>query len=127
MVGVLVLGYAAFLLHQNGPGGVPWLPDCLFHKFTGLHCPGCGMTRAANATLHGHLGAAFRFNPVGMILLPLACSVSGWSFSAGSGESRCRSALKSGRGEPVVILWIVVGFWISRNLPWWPFTLLAPH
>ena len=30
------------------------------------------MTRAAAAILHGDLAAAFRYNPVGFVLLPLA-------------------------------------------------------
>ena len=36
---------------------------CMFHNLTGLDCPGCGMTRAAHALLHGRLYQAFRFNP----------------------------------------------------------------
>lgn len=127
MVGVLVLGYAAFQLHQNGPNGVPWLPDCLFHKFTGLHCPGCGMTRAASATLHGRLGAAFRFNPVGMILLPLACFGLGLELVGWVRGKALPFRLHVGARGAWVILWIVAGFWILRNLPWWPFTLLAPR
>ena len=72
-LGLIPLVVAAFQLYQRGPFGQSWLPGCLFHKLTGLNCPGCGMTRAAHATLHGQLGEAFRFNPLGMVLLPLAC------------------------------------------------------
>lgn len=25
------------------------------------------------------------------------------------------------------LFWVTLGFWILRNLPWWPFSLLAPH
>jgi hypothetical protein len=27
----------------------------------------------------------------------------------------------------LVIFWCIVLYWISRNLPWYPFVLLAPH
>lgn len=126
ILGILALAGAAWLLRQGGPNGLPWFPGCTFHWLTGLNCPGCGMTRAAHATLHGRLGEAFRFNPVGMVLLPLA--------SVGVGLE----TLGWVRGKPLpfrmnvgsvgawVIVWIVIGFWIFRNLPWWPFTLLSP-
>lgn len=124
---VLGLVAAAVMLRENGPAGMAWLfPECPFHRLTGLHCPGCGMTRAAHAALNGRIGAAFHFNPLGMILLPaasvaLGLEVVGWI-----------------RGKPLPlrvtvssrvawgIVWAVLAFWILRNLPVWPFTLLAP-
>lgn len=125
-LGVLALAVAACLLYQNGPTGLAWLPNCKFNEFTGLHCPGCGMTRAAHATLHGRIGEAFRFNPVGMILLPLAVvglaiEIGGWVR-----EKPLPFRLSVGVRGAWVIVWVIAGFWILRNLPWWPFTLLAP-
>jgi len=35
---------------------------CLFYKLTGLHCPGCGNTRAALALLRLDFPAAFSYN-----------------------------------------------------------------
>ena len=40
----------------------PWLPECPFHKWTGLLCPGCGGTRATLALLHGDWAASLRCN-----------------------------------------------------------------
>lgn len=125
-LGVLILAVSAFVLRQNGPDGVPWLPSCLFHKLTGLHCPGCGMTRAAHAMFHGDIAGAFRFNPVGMVLLPVALvgvglEVIGWA--------RVKPFPYRLRTSPRVawsIAILVIAFTIFRNLPWWPFTLLAP-
>ncbi len=128
MVAVAVLcGVAAALLFQMGPNGLAVGPLCLFQRWTGLHCAGCGMTRATFAMMHGDPVSAFRYNPLGMILFPIAMvgaliEAIGWA---------CGRPLpwrmKVGARGAVCLLWLVVSFWILRNLPWWPFTLLAPH
>jgi hypothetical protein len=84
------------------------------------------MTRAAHATLHGRIGEAFRFNPVAMILLPLAGIGVGLEILGWVRGKPLRFRLNVGAAGAWAILWIVVAFWILRNLPWWPFTLLAP-
>lgn len=35
---------------------------CFFKRLTGIPCPGCGMTRAFLAILHGHLQQAIYYN-----------------------------------------------------------------
>lgn len=125
-LGVLSLAIAAFALRQSGPSGLPWLPPCLFHRWTGLNCAGCGMTRAAHAALNGEIAQAFRFNPVGMILLPLA--VFGLALEA-AGWVRGKPLpfrLYLGAKTGWILVGIIVSFWILRNIPAWPFTLLAP-
>ena len=124
-VGACAVLLLAFSLYHFGPSA-PWFPGCLFHQLTGLDCPGCGMTRAVHATLHGRFGEAFRFNPVGMVLFPAALlgiglELVGWA-----------------RGKPLPVrfriggrwAWAIFGgllvFWVLRNIPLWPFTLLAP-
>ncbi|GAA5119767.1 DUF2752 domain-containing protein [Luteolibacter yonseiensis] len=125
-LGVLLLSVAAYLLRQSGPNGLPWLPRCMFHEITGLHCAGCGMTRAAYAALHGEIGTAFRYNPVGMILLPLAgmgvgLQLLGWVRGRPL-PFRLDVGVKGGWGIAIAL----IAFWILRNIPSWPFTLLAP-
>ncbi len=98
----------------------------MLHDLTGLNCPGCGMTRAAHATLQGRLVDAFRFNPVGMILLPvvsvgLGIEVLNWTL-----KKPLPFRLKiSARGGWILVA-VIIGFGILRNIPLWPFTLLAP-
>ncbi len=123
---MIALAIAAFQLHQRGPFGQAWLPGCMFHKLTGLHCPGCGMTRAAHATLHGRLGEAFRFNPLGMILLPLAFIGVGIEVIGWVRRKPLPFRLNAGGKGAWAIVWLVVSFWILRNLTYWPFTLLSP-
>lgn len=47
-------------------------PVCLFHQVTGWECPGCGGLRATHQLLHGNIVAAWRFNPMVVLLAPVA-------------------------------------------------------
>ena len=39
------------------------LPPCLFHRLTGLYCPGCGGTRAVRLLFTGHIWKSFLYHP----------------------------------------------------------------
>ena len=60
MVGLYVAGIALGLIPTS------LQLACPSYKFLGLQCPGCGLTRAGSALVHGHLLEAFRFNPLVM-------------------------------------------------------------
>ncbi len=45
---------------------------CLIHTFTGLKCPGCGITRVFLSLIEFDLKAAFEANALVTILLPFA-------------------------------------------------------
>jgi hypothetical protein len=94
-------------------------PRCMFHELTGLHCPGCGSTRAAHALVHGRLLEALRFNPllvVGLPLVALAMVGSRWKWG------RLAKLAISGRAVLVVLL----VFAVVRNLPGPLASWLAP-
>lgn len=48
-----------------------WMPQCIFHRLTGLQCMGCGSQRMLHALLHGDFTAAFHANLFGMLMLPV--------------------------------------------------------
>jgi hypothetical protein len=52
---------------------VNWaLPElCFARRFTGLSCPGCGMTRCFISLMHGDLAGAWQYNPAGLLLFML--------------------------------------------------------
>ena len=109
IIGVAIVIYAVDPLQSR------LCPSCLFHELTGLWCPGCGSTRALYQLLHGNFLTAFRLNPLVITLLPLACYL----------------ALRHGAVvlKPIwiwTLLAVVVAFGVVRNLPSYPFTLLAP-
>ena len=97
------------------PARAGLFPPCPLHRYTGLWCPGCGTTRALHQLLHGNVAAAFRFNPLAITLLPVIGYLC---------VRREDNVLK-----PVwiwTLLGVVVAFGVLRNIPVYPFTLLAP-
>jgi hypothetical protein len=105
--------------------GTSYFPSCPFHTLTGLHCPGCGTLRGLHQLTHGHLITALDYNPLMVLSLPFI----GYTFA-----SYTLVALR-GRGLPKffikpvlikVLLWSVLAFWILRNVPVYPLTILAP-
>lgn len=44
---------------------------CIFYKITGVQCPGCGMSRAILALMHGKWKQAFYYNRLSITLLPV--------------------------------------------------------
>jgi Protein of unknown function (DUF2752) len=127
LVAVLALLLALFaVLYRFPPAEYSFYPRCLLHETTGLHCPGCGGTRCVYALLHGNLLQAAAYNILVLLLLPYlglhavnAC----WHALAGRPAFRWRTPV----WLPKVAVVAVILFWILRNLPFAPFTLLAPH
>ncbi|MCX6913024.1 MAG: DUF2752 domain-containing protein, partial [Verrucomicrobia bacterium] len=66
----LLAAAVGLVLFCFDPRQYHFYPICFFHKATGLLCPGCGALRATHQLLHGHLAAAFRFNPMLVASLP---------------------------------------------------------
>ncbi len=124
-LGMIPVFLLAMVLYQAGPSAT-WFPGCLFHRFTGLDCPGCGMTRAAHASLHGRFGEAFRFNPVGMVLFSAALLGLGLELIGWVRGNALSVRFRIGRRGAWWIFGILMVFWVLRNIPFWPFTLLAP-
>lgn len=65
LAGVVCLAYYFLLTFFNV--GIP----CLFHEFTGLLCPGCGITRMILSILHLDFKSAFQYNQVIFIFSPI--------------------------------------------------------
>ena len=55
-------GIAGLILLWNFPPTEYMYIPCMFHLATGLHCPGCGTTRAVSSILHGDLLSALKNN-----------------------------------------------------------------
>lgn len=121
---LVALGAVLLVAYLATPGKSPWLPPCLFHLATGLHCPGCGATRALHALTHGDWREALRMNLLIVLALPLLAIVFTlelWN------PMRGRRHISHLPAVTWTLLVIVIAYGILRNLPWWPFTWLAPQ
>jgi hypothetical protein len=94
------------------------VPLCPFAIVTRIPCPGCGLTRATLALLHGHVDEALRFHPLSVVVAPLV--VGGFGYNAVMYVLRGRwAAAESSQGRWVTVFAIVVGtamvgVWIAR-------------
>lgn len=120
--GVLAAGGILLLrrFDPDEPGGI-FLP-CLFRHFTGLYCPGCGMTRALHALAHGDLSTALAMNPLGVLAIPVLAVLIAQALGYRLLPLPVMRVLGSAR------LWLILlpAYWVARNLPWPPFAWLAP-
>jgi hypothetical protein len=128
LAGACGLLIALAVLYQTPPEQSRFAPPCVFHKVTGLHCPGCGATRAVYALLHGDPADAVRKNALFVVALPFIAFWGGrstWRFVRG-GPPRESGLLLRPRVTYAIVV-AIFAFAILRNLPWAPFTLLAPR
>ena len=98
-------------------------PPCIFKAITGLNCIGCGLTRALHALVHGDIAGAFAMNPLAMLVLPLMPLM---VLDARGATPQALKPFMSAVMTPKLWLVLLPAYWIARNLPWWPFTWLAP-
>lgn len=125
-IALLIAAAAAIYLYLFPPTSAAPYPQCLFHTLTGLHCPGCGTARSLHALVHLDFAQALAWNPLAVLVLPFV-GLYGlnrlWLHVRGRRLIHWRP-----RGWMVwTLLVLVILFWIARNLPFSPFTLLAPH
>jgi Protein of unknown function (DUF2752) len=62
----------AVVLYRFPPGEYGFYPRCPVYALTGWECPGCGMTRALAAMVHGDFAGAIRFNALIVLMVPAA-------------------------------------------------------
>ena len=91
--------------------GIP----CLFHKLTGLKCPGCGVTRMMLDLLDGDLRGAFAHNAAILCLLPAGAVL------AVSGSIRyVQTGSRTMRPWENALVWCMTGvlllYGLGRNL-----------
>ena len=126
-------GVVALTLRGYAPSDDSFYPKCQSYQRLGVHCPGCGLTRAAHALLNGDFAQAVAYHPFALVALPLGAFVIGRSawraFCPARPASRGASAppTRLARAAPWLVSGAMVAFAVARNVPVYPLTLLAPH
>ena len=113
---------ALVVLLSVEPSKNPYLPKCLLHLSTGLHCTGCGATRCLHALFSGKIVEAFRYHLLMPIALLLFCvyRILKFRYKNGTAERRYWGVCI---GFAIVIIML---FTILRNVPLECFVWLRP-
>jgi hypothetical protein len=99
--------------------GIP----CIFHTVTGLHCPGCGISRMFLSIARLDFKTAFQYNPLIFTISPIALFfiIRHYVLYIIYGK---RKSEKFEMVLLVIALVLLIIFGILRNLP--TFSFLAP-
>lgn len=109
---VLILTGCAYLLFYLKTGiGIP----CFFNLITGLQCPGCGTTRMIKSIALLDFRAAFGYNPVVFVMLPLILFFIGrylyqWIRYGKSNFTKAETVIQ------IIMITILIIFGIVRNI-----------
>jgi len=123
----LLIGFTglAVLFFLLDPAKHDLFPRCIFNSLTGYYCPGCGSQRAIHSLLHldfaGVVSYNFLFIPAFLLIFyhymhPVFNRFFGLKLPN----------VFYFRNTPLIILGVIVLFWILRNIPVYPFAVLAP-
>ncbi|MFT4088373.1 MAG: DUF2752 domain-containing protein [Gordonia sp. (in: high G+C Gram-positive bacteria)] len=124
--GVVVAGVASvctciWFADPTTPGGP--LPTCPTKALLHIDCPGCGSLRAIYSLMHGDLGAALRFNALGVAALVMLAAAF-VTYTVGLWSERPVRSWQKFRYAPAVVLSVTLIWFVIRNLPFAPFTSL---
>ncbi|WP_042491765.1 DUF2752 domain-containing protein [Aequorivita sublithincola] len=124
LIAIIFGGFFLIYFFYN-PSTTFFVP-CPLYYITGFYCPGCGSQRAIHLLLHGNIIGAFRFNPLMVLTLPiliygLGITIANWIFG-----TTYRFMLFYSKLFIFGYFGLAVLYWVLRNLPFYPFNLLAP-
>jgi hypothetical protein len=94
------------------------IPLCPVALLTGRPCPGCGLTRATLALLHGHVREAVGIHPLAPLVSPLLAGFLAYGAVVYVREGRWPA--NGGRaagwvaGAGVVLWALLLGVWLAR-------------
>ena len=125
-VGLALLGAAGVaFLYAFDPRNPGIFPACPFLGLTGCYCPGCGTLRALHVLLRGDVAGAAGYNVLAVLSLPFIA----YSYAAGAMRAFGLWAPRPAFVHPRwiwALLAAIIAFWVLRNLPFAPLTVLAP-
>ena len=118
-------GVAALYLFVN-PSEVDFLPKCPLYSTTGIYCPGCGSQRATHHLLNLNIRGVLEQNIfyfIGLLIIAYHIVITGMNKIFKKNSYNYLYHPKT----PILILILIILFWILRNIPYYPFSWLAPQ
>ena len=123
---IIVMCLGGIFLFFNIPGKSKLLPPCIFHSLTNLYCPGCGSTRVVYSLIHGDIITALRCNILTVLFIPLlAYSFLAFCVNTYSNKQVLKQIIYNPLSTKIIVIAVIV-FWVLRNIPFVPFSYLAP-
>ena len=125
-IGLLFIGLIVAILYFYFSPNTSFFPRCPLYSTTGIYCPGCGSQRAMHSFLHLDFKGVLKYNVLfffGVIVFIYHLVVNILNNYYGKNIKNVLYHKKA----PILILILIIIFWILRNIPVYPFTLLAPH
>ena len=129
ILALVVVGgfFVAWGIRAFPPTEASFYPRCQLNYWTGLHCPGCGATRAMHSLLNGDVKQAAAYNVLALFTVPflgilLLRSLWSWMW-----ELPIKSGGKNHSWIAISICVLLMLFAVLRNIPSEPFSWLAPH
>lgn len=123
--GVAATAIGTFVVTYFNPVTAGFFPQCPLYQAFGINCPGCGLTRGFHALFHGDVLAALHYNA----MLPIYGFIFGYLLISMVLVAARGRGLSWNRFPPALMygcLVLILVFAVVRNLPVYPFTLLAP-
>lgn len=116
---------AVVMVGVRDPHAAGNYPSCPSIALFGVHCPGCGSMRAMHEFAHGDIAGVLSRN----ILVPLGLVLLAWAwvawFDRRLGHARVPALRPPVRVQYASIV-VLLAFAVLRNLPYSPFSGLAP-
>ncbi|PRX54147.1 uncharacterized protein DUF2752 [Flagellimonas meridianipacifica] len=122
-LGVLLV-FAALHFFSHNPEKTEtryFFPKCPVKEHLGIYCSGCGSQRAVHDLLHFRIKDVFSHN---FLFLPFLLLV--FQHVLAKNKLGFSKSLIDYRHAPILILFVIVGFMVLRNIKGYPFEYLAP-
>lgn len=115
LASILLAGAAMYFIFDPSENSL--FPKCPFLLITGYKCPGCGSQRVIHSLLQGDVIAAFKYNALMVLSLPVI-ALYGYAELVRTKKARLYRRLCDSR-----VIWsifvIVVAWWVLRNVFGW--------
>lgn len=117
---LVMMPVGIWILRNHPPSPSSFYPKCVLHQWTGLHCPGCGGTRAISSLARGDFMTAVKYNPMLILGGPLLAAILWYKRRREKSQPKAMAKLST------FLAVVFVVYFIARNLPTPKTSPLAP-